>query len=143
MDMDTFGKMVARVMERLPAAFEPHLDNVVVDIEDYPDEETLKLAGFTPEEIDEGDTLFGLFVPLDGGHPMAGDSIDMDQVPHRLIIFKGPLEEAFPDPKILNIEIRKTVIHELAHHFGWSDRDLESFDSKENPFPDDLFEDMS
>lgn len=142
MNLDTFGKLVARVMERLPAAIIPHLDNVVVDVEDFPSLETLTLAGFTPEEIEEGDTLFGLFDPMDGGHAMAGDSIDMDRVLHRLIIFKRPLEEAFPDPATLKIEIRKTVVHELAHHFGWTDRDLESFDNQDNPFPDDIFEDI-
>ena len=44
---------------------------------------------------------------------------------HRLVIFKRPLEEEFPDPRELRDEIRKTVIHELAHHFGYTDRDLE------------------
>jgi hypothetical protein len=43
---------------------------------------------------------------------------------HRLVIFKNPLEEEFPERKQLRIEIRNTVIHELAHHFGWTDRDL-------------------
>lgn len=71
-----------------------------------------------------------------------GDAIDPVDAPHRLIIFQGPLEEAFPDAKTLRIEIRKTVIHELAHHFGWTDRDLESFDNRDDPFPDDIFKDI-
>jgi predicted Zn-dependent protease with MMP-like domain len=57
---------------------------------------------------------------------------------HRLVIFKRPLEEEFPDRRQLMIEIRKTVIHELAHHFGWTDRDLERFDDNPDPFGDDL-----
>ena len=129
-------------MERLPPAFQEHLDNVVVDVEQFPDEKTLKDAGLTPEEIENGETLFGLFVPFDSGHDWGGAAIDMDDAPHRLIIFQGPLEDAFPDPKTLRMEIRKTVIHELAHHFGWTDRDLESFDDKDDPFPDDIFEDI-
>ena len=56
--------------------------------------------------------------------------------PNRIIIFKYPLEEDFPDPRDLRIEIRKTVIHEIAHHFGWSDRDLERFDDNPDPFGD-------
>ena len=55
---------------------------------------------------------------------------------HRLVIFKRPLEEEFPDPRQLQIEIRKTVIHELAHHFGYTDRDLEKFDDNPDPFGD-------
>ena len=45
-----------------------------------------------------------------------------------------PHEEEFPDRRRLLIEIKKTVIHEIAHHFGWSDADLEKFDAKADPF---------
>ncbi len=129
-------------MDRLPESFRSHLDNVVVDVEQWPDKECLHHAGFSKANIEKGDTLFGLFVPFEAGHPWGGDTIDIGDSPHRLILFQGPLENAFPDPKILKIEIRKTVIHELAHHFGWTDRDLESFDNRDDPFPDDIFEDM-
>jgi predicted Zn-dependent protease with MMP-like domain len=129
-------------MKRLPTVFQQYLDNLVVDVEWRPDEETLKHAGLTPEEINNGETLFGLFVPFGTGQPWTGSAIDLEDSPNRLIIYQGPLQEAFPDPKTLRIEIRKTVIHELAHHFGWTDRDLESFDDKDNPFPDDIFEDI-
>jgi hypothetical protein len=57
-------------------------------------------------------------------------------MPYRIVIYKGPLERDFPDPEQLRIEIRKTVIHELAHHFGWTDRDLERFDNTPDPFGD-------
>ncbi len=139
---DVFCRLVSRVMERLPGPFQEHLDNVVVDVQRWPEEGLLHLAGFSHEEIEGGETLFGLFVPLETGHLWGDDAIDPVHAPHKLILFQGPLEEAFPDPKILRIEIRKTVIHELAHHFGWTDRDLESFDNRDDPFPDDIFEDM-
>ena len=42
------------------------------------------------------------------------------------------------DRRQLMIEIRKTVIHELAHHFGYTDRDLERFDDNPDPFGDDI-----
>jgi predicted Zn-dependent protease with MMP-like domain len=59
---------------------------------------------------------------------------EMLENPNRIIIFKFPLEDDFPDPRELKIEIRKTVIHEIAHHFGWTDRDLEKFDDNPDPF---------
>ena len=55
----------------------------------------------------------------------APDAVDTEAMLHRLVIFKRPLEEEFTDPDELREEIRKTVIHELAHHFGYTDRDLE------------------
>ena len=51
--------------------------------------------------------------------------MELTDVPHRILIFKRPLEEDFPDPRELRKEIRKTVIHELGHHFGLNERDLE------------------
>jgi predicted Zn-dependent protease with MMP-like domain len=125
MSMDKFCRIVARVMETLPEEFRPYLANVVVDVEEEPDEKTLRRAGLTDEEIAEGETLLGLFDPLELPTGYSGDAVDTNDMLHRLVIFKRPLEEEFPDPRELRDEIRKTVIHELAHHFGYSDRDLE------------------
>jgi predicted Zn-dependent protease with MMP-like domain len=134
LSMTEFSRIVRQVMETLPKEFEPYLHNVNVDVAEEADEELLRKAGFTEEEIDEGDTLFGLFEPLELPSMFAGDNVDVNDLQHRLWIFKNPHEEEFPEPGRLRIEIRKTVIHELAHHFGWSDRDLEKFDSNPNPF---------
>jgi predicted Zn-dependent protease with MMP-like domain len=136
MPLRRFGRIVARVMETLPAEFQAYLDNVVVDVRDEPDEELLRSMDFTEEEIAAGESLYGLFVPLDAGGAWAGEVVDANDLPHQLLIFKRPLEEDFPDRKRLLIEIRKTVIHELAHHFGLTDRDLERFDAREDPFGD-------
>jgi predicted Zn-dependent protease with MMP-like domain len=134
MSLRKFGRLVARVMETLPEEFHVYLDNVVVDVEEEPDEPTLRKAGFTDEEIAEGETLLGLFDPLELPTLYSGDMIDTEHMLHRLVIFKRPLEEEFPEPGQLRIEIRKTVIHELAHHFGYTDRDLERFDDNPDPF---------
>ncbi len=53
--------------------------------------------------------------------------MEFDEPPNRIIIYKRPLEEDFPNRYELREEIRKTVIHELAHHFGYSDRDIEKW----------------
>ncbi len=134
MTMKEFEKKVTQVMESLPAKFAPYLDNLVVDVADEPDDELLRRAGFTEEEIDEGETLLGLFDPLELPSPWGSAAIDTEAMLHRLWIFKKPHEEEFPDLTQLSIEIRKTVIHELAHHFGYTDRDLERFDDNPNPF---------
>jgi predicted Zn-dependent protease with MMP-like domain len=133
MTLRKFGAIVRGVLDTLPEAIARHLDNVVVDVEEEPDEETLRQMGFTEEEIEEGESLYGLFVPMPVAFPEDGSFLDH---PHRILIYKRPLEEDFPNPRQLRIEIRKTVIHELAHHFGWTDRDLERFDAKEDPFGD-------
>ncbi|MCI0702779.1 MAG: metallopeptidase family protein [Planctomycetia bacterium] len=127
--MKKFAAVVRRAIESLPDEIKQYLDNIVVDVEDDPSVEFLQEAGFTDEEIDAGESLYGYFMPLEGV-----SASEMLENPNRIIIFKNPLEEDFPDPRDLQIEIRKTVIHEIAHHFGLTDRDLEKFDENPDPF---------
>ncbi len=131
MSLHKFGKIVARVVDTLPAEIKQHLDSVVVDVEDEPDDETLREMGFSEAEIAEGETLLGLFAPLRGVH---SEALSPEDVPNRIIIYKRPHEDSFPDRRQMMIEIRKTIIHEIAHHFGWSDRDLEKWDNMPDPF---------
>jgi predicted Zn-dependent protease with MMP-like domain len=136
MTLKQFGRIVARVMETLPEPIKAHLDNVVVDVEEEPDHRTLHRAGFTEEEIAEGETLLGWFDPLELPTAWSGDAVNVHDMLHRLVIYKRPLEEAFPERRRFLTEVRKTVIHELAHHFGWTDADLEKFDDNPDPFGD-------
>lgn len=125
MSMKQFCRVVAEVMKTLPAEFAPYLENVVVDVEEEPDEQTLRRAGLSDQEIADGETLLGFFDPLELPTLYSGDAVDTNDMLHRLVIYKRPLEEEFLDRAELYDEIRKTVIHELAHHFGYTDRDLE------------------
>jgi predicted Zn-dependent protease with MMP-like domain len=132
MSMKRFAAVVRRAIESLPEEIKQHLENVVIDVEDEPSVEFLQEVGFTDEEIDAGESLYGYFMPLEGV-----SASEMLENPNRILIFKNPLEEDFPDPRDLLIEIRKTVVHEIAHHFGWTDRDLEKFDDNPDPFRED------
>jgi predicted Zn-dependent protease with MMP-like domain len=125
MSLERFGRIVVRVLETLPDEFKPYLDNVVVDVEEEPDVETLQRMGFSEEEIAAGESLYGLFAPLELPTAWGGDVVDVRDLPHRIIISTRTLENDFRDRRELRDQIRKTVIHELAHHFGYSDRDLE------------------
>ncbi len=125
MSLRQFGELVAQVMETLPEEFRPYLDNVVVDVEEKPSKATLRAQGFSEDEIAQGESLYGLFAPIALPTAWGGDVVDVRDLPHRIIIYKRPLEEDFPTRRQLLEEIRKTVIHELAHHFGYTDRDLE------------------
>lgn len=133
LSMREFRDYVRQVLADLPVELRPHLANVVVDVEEHADEETLRLAGFSDEEIAAGADLFGLFVPF----PLDTEALDLEALPRRLLIFKAPHEEEFPDRQRMLIEIKKTVVHELAHHFGWTDEDLARFDAKPDPFSKD------
>jgi predicted Zn-dependent protease with MMP-like domain len=131
MSMKQFGEVVRRSVELLPEKIKRHLDNVVIDIEEAPSDDFLREAGYTDEEIDAGEMPYGYFMPMEGVA-----AAEMLENPNRILIFKFPLEEDFPDTDELMLEIRKTVVHEIAHHFGWSDRDLQPFEDDPDPFKD-------
>jgi predicted Zn-dependent protease with MMP-like domain len=131
MSMREFKELVRQVMTTLPPEIAAHAGNIVVDVDDWADDDLLREAGFTEEEIEDGETVLGLFEPM---QLPSYDGLETKDRPDRLWIFKGPHEEEFRDQRRLRTEIRKTVIHELAHHFGFDEGDLERWDANPDPF---------
>ncbi len=111
---DRFDRLVDRAVTSIPAPFRGALDEIALVIADEPTPEQLRENGMRPDE-----TLYGLYegVPLD---EWGGDWLP---VPTRIIVFRLPLEEDFPDPDDLADEVRITILHELAHHLGIDDED--------------------
>lgn len=105
-----------RALAALPADFRRLLGNVAVVIEELPSEEQLDTGG-----APEGDWLYGLYE----GVPAVEVGADMVPFPNKITLFRLPLETDFPDPRDLAHEVRRTVIHELAHHAGISDARLD------------------
>ena len=44
--------------------------------------------------------------------------------PDRITIFQGPIEQFFRTPEAIREQVRKTVLHEIAHHFGFDEREI-------------------
>jgi predicted Zn-dependent protease with MMP-like domain len=120
MSRKQFHDIVIRTVNSLPDEAKKYLQNIVVDVEDEPDEELLLDLGYTEEEIADGASLLGLY------HRMP-DFAGYAHGPRRIIIYKRPLEESFPNREELIEEIRKTVLHELHHHFGYTERDISTW----------------
>lgn len=111
---ERFDRLVDRAVAGIPAPFRAALDQIALVIADEPSPEQLRENGLGPDE-----TLYGLYegVPLS---EWGGDGVP---VPTRIIVFRMPLEEDFPDPLDLADEVRITILHELAHHLGIEDED--------------------
>ena len=109
-----FEDLVAQAFESLPEPFSALLDNVVVQVEDWPDRELLETL-----EMEADDLLFGLYEP--GGFEAEGLVITTDpgmRLPDRILIFQRAIEAVCETPAEITEEIRKTVLHEVGHHFG-------------------------
>jgi predicted Zn-dependent protease with MMP-like domain len=103
-----FERLVVRALRRLPPEVQAMLDNVEIVVEDEPTPAQLGAA-------DDGDELFGLYE----GTPLTARGSDYTMVlPDKITIFRRPIERACDTPEEMADEVRVTVIHELAHHFG-------------------------
>jgi predicted Zn-dependent protease with MMP-like domain len=96
----SFENRVRSALDSLPAELREAMSNVEIVVEDE-----------NPEDPD----ILGLYVgiPLTDRHDYAG------VLPDKIEIYRVPLEAEFGhDPELLEEEIRITVVHEVAHHFG-------------------------
>jgi len=109
-----FEALVEHALDGLPPDFARLLDGVAVVIEDEP-------SPHQDEDIAAGRaSLYGLYE----GTPLAEYGADQVPFPNKITLFRLPLEEDFPDPEELAKEVRRTVLHELAHHLGFGDAQL-------------------
>jgi predicted Zn-dependent protease with MMP-like domain len=108
---EVFERLVQEAVDSLPSEFRVSMSNVEIVVE---------------EEPPAGEPLLGLYrgVPLTRrGSGYAG------VLPDKVTIFRGPIERlAGGERDRLRGEIRRVVLHEVAHHFGISDARLIEID---------------
>lgn len=108
----TFETLVIQALDDLPDAFLAALDNVEVVIEPEPStEHRRQLAPL-------GATLLGLYEGVPQTRRTSGYGL---VAPDKITIFEGPIRRASTDTQSLQRLVQRTVIHEIAHHFGISD----------------------
>lgn len=117
---DNFDSFLEEVLKELPDFVRLQLDEIPVIVEDEPSADLLKEMGLRGGEPSD---LCGLHsgIPLTERTPSA-PSIQNSSI----LIFRGPiLRLADGDEGILEEEIRITLLHEIGHHFGFSEEELE------------------
>lgn len=107
----TFEDLVADAIDSLPLELAVRMENVEVVVEDEPPPEMI--ARLAP-----GSTLLGLYhgVPL----TQRGQFYDR-MLPDKISIYRGPITRMARTPDRIREQVRRTVIHEIAHHFGIDD----------------------
>lgn len=111
-----FERLVSQALDTLPEWVQEYMNNVVIIVEPWPNASQLQAA-----EIPPGNTLLGLYQ----GIPLTRRGRGYQLIPpDRISLFQGPLESIAADELALKQLIRRTVIHEIAHHFGFSEAKL-------------------
>jgi predicted Zn-dependent protease with MMP-like domain len=106
-----FEQLVSDALDELPDDLRDLMSNVAVTVEDEPP---------------DGRPLLGLYQGVPWGRRGAYYS---GALPDKITIYRGPIERmSGGDPERLRQQVRRTVFHEIAHHFGISDQRLVDID---------------
>lgn len=113
---EEFEDVIEQAMASIPEGFKHYLEEIVVDVEDMPDEATCRSL-----KLRDPRSLLGLYqgTPLNRRHVE-----DPYRFPERIVIYQRNLERMCRSKEQMVDQIRRTVLHEVGHHFGLSERQL-------------------
>jgi predicted Zn-dependent protease with MMP-like domain len=112
-----FATLVEQALAELPPQFRSVLDEVRVEILQRPTRAQLKRAGLEEDEL-----LYGLYT----GVPLIDRSVEHSgTMPEVIYIFQEDHELVADSREHLKREVRTTVLHEIGHHFGMDEDDLD------------------
>lgn len=112
-----FEKLVEEAIADVPEPFAEFLEEVPIEIHTRPSIKLLREMGLEDDEL-----LMGLYRGVDRTRRSVEDS---GRLPDVIYIFQEDHELVCDSRKQLVEEVRKTVLHEIGHHFGMSEEDLD------------------
>jgi len=116
-DAAAIEALAEAAIARLPAEFRQHLANVVLRIEEFADEAVLDEMG-----IEDPFELSGLY----SGRPVSEESAWVSgELPPMIHLYRRPLLDEWVETGVaLEDLITHVIVHEIGHHFGFSDADM-------------------
>jgi predicted Zn-dependent protease with MMP-like domain len=122
MNRRDFERLVARAVDRIPQEFLDRVENLTFVVEEWADPETLDEVGF-----DDPRDMLGFY------HGVALPDRTYDYpvgAPDVIVIYRGAIEDYVAETgEPLMKVIRETVIHELAHYFGFSEEEMDGIEA--------------
>ena len=120
-DEDAFLALAEAALAAMPDVFRPHVAGLLLSIEDVADAETLAAM-----EIEHPYDLTGLY----SGRPLTHKSVEESgAMPDVVTLYRLPiLVEWVETGERLDHLIRHVLIHEIGHHFGFSDEDMHAIE---------------
>jgi predicted Zn-dependent protease with MMP-like domain len=119
-----FEDLAHESFQRLPQRFRSLCEGVVIRVEDFPDEDTLSLM-----EAETPFDLLGLFTGIGLAH--AGASFETGQIPNMVFLYRRPILDYWAEhEESLGHVIQHVLVHEIGHHFGLSDDDMDAIEQE-------------
>lgn len=116
-DAAAIERLAEAAIAALPDAFRAHLEDVVLRIEEFGDEDVLKELG-----IEDPFDLSGLY----SGRPVGEQSSMLSgELPAMIHLYRRPLLDEWVETGVsLEELVTHVIVHEVGHHFGFSDEDM-------------------
>lgn len=112
-----FEALVDEAIDSLPEEVQRWLDNVAIVVADRPSPDQMARTGLGP-----GSLLFGLYE----GVPKTKRGVTYGEViPDKILIFQRSIEMVCRTPSQVRAQVRQTVLHEIGHHLGLDEDELE------------------
>ena len=122
MKQDDFEKLVKQAAEGLPEKIRQKMENIAICVEKRPTAEELRKTG-----VKYGGVLLGLYQ----GVPQTVWGKGFGQVlPDKVTIFQESIENFASTPEAIKELVKNVVWHEVAHHFGFSERGVRILEEK-------------
>jgi predicted Zn-dependent protease with MMP-like domain len=123
-DIEDISRLAEQAFRALPEALLRHARDVVIRVEDFPDAETMETM-----ELDTPFDLLGLYRGVDLPRRSVLDSGRLPDIVH---LYRRPiLDEWCESGERLEDIVRNVLVHEIGHHFGFSDEEMEALEEEE------------
>jgi len=122
MNRQEFEKLAVEAIGELPKHIQQKMENVAVVVEDSPSADQLKMGGATARNI-----LLGLYEGVPRSKRGPGYTMVL---PDKITIFQKSIERVAHTPENIKRQVRSTVRHEIAHHFGFDEAGARDLDNK-------------
>ena len=120
---DDIAALAERALAAIPERLRRHVSDVGIAVEDMAEDDTLEALG-----IDSAWDLTGVY----RGTPLHRRSVDdIIRAPNLIILYRQPiLLEWVEEGEDLYRLVRNVLVHEIAHHFGFSDADIAALENQ-------------
>ena len=121
--LEEFEAIANAAFQKLPAAFRDMTKDVLIRVEDFPTDEVLDSLGIESE--------FGLLGLYHGIDLTRQSVLDVSPLPEMIFLYRRPILDywAEHDDRLGDI-ITHVLVHEIGHHFGLSDADMERIEAQ-------------
>lgn len=125
-DLAMFEQMAAAAWERLPEEFRAMCGDLLIRVEDFPTDEVLDAMG-----IESPFDLMGLY----HGVSLDKKSVsDVQPAPDMVFLYRRPLLDYWAESQeTLGHLVTHVLVHEIGHHFGFSDADMNALEAATEP----------